>query len=104
MGVFFLVQSIAGAIFGPEAADDAPSTHPAQKTFSYEEAVEQQKREGGPRRYYGDDELDIEAARIADEHGNPVTPQSQGSQAARQQEAKPTGRDYIHVNVAYCIS
>lgn len=49
----------------------------------------------------------MEAARIADEHGNPVTPQgerSAGSEAARVGEAKPTGRDYVHVNVAYCIS
>lgn len=104
MGIFFLVQTLMANFISPEA-DDAPAKQ-AKKNFSYEEAVEQQKREGGPRRFYGDDELDIESARIADEHGNPVTPsqQSASGEVSREISKQPTGRDYIHVNVAYCIS
>ena len=49
----------------------------AQRTHSYEKAVEKQKAEGGPRRYYNDGELDVESARVTDENGNPIVKKEQ---------------------------
>ena len=98
MGVYFVVQTTFSMFFSDQS-ENAPAQQ-AKKSYSYEEAVEQQKRDGGPRRYYGDDELDIQSAQVADADGNPV----------RSPDPKPkkttghAGRDYIHVNVAYCTS
>jgi len=59
-----------------------------------------QRQEGGPRRYYDDGELDIEAARVTDEDGNPIH-QSQDEKTLHSHDG---GRTFVHVNVSYCIS
>ena len=82
----------------PSAEDDqnAPKSNSQQKTYSYEEAIEKQKAEGGPRRYYAEGEgLDHESARVSSEEdgGNSVAKTDSGYK-----------RDFTHVNVQYCIS
>ena len=80
-----------------EDEEAAANSRSAQK-FSYEQAVEMQKQEGGPRRFYGEDEgLDTDVARITDEHGNPVKPSSQT------EATNDFDRDYVHIHVSYCI-
>ena len=79
--------------------EEAPAKKAQKTNFSYEEVVEKQKAEGGPRRFYGDDELDIESARVTDENGNPVI--KSGNKHDQQDEI---ARHYAHVNVQYCIS
>jgi len=85
---------------GQDVSENSPQKQ-AKKNFSYEEAVEMQKQEGGPRRFYGDDELDIESARVTDENGNPIVREAD---ASKHSHGVDTGRSYVHVNVAYCIS
>ena len=56
----------------PSAEDEnQPSVQKSQqKTYSYEEAIEKQKAEGGPRRYYAEGEgLDHESARVSEHDG-----------------------------------
>ena len=70
LGLSFIFQTVLSQFMGDQG-ETAPEKQ-ANKKFTYEEAVEQQKREGGARRYYGDDELDIESAQVADADGNPI--------------------------------
>ena len=94
MGLSFVFQTAIGMFTG-DAAEE-PAKKQANQRFDYEAAVEKQRQEGGPRRFYDDGELDIESARVTDENGNPVDEaKAQGSY---------DGREFIHVNVSYCIS
>ena len=58
------------------SGEDSPAKQASQR-FDYEAAIEKQRQEGGPRRFFEEGELDIDAARVADEHGNPVEPSKQ---------------------------
>ena len=82
MGIFFLLQTVVGMFIDPEAADENSAAKQSRKSFSYEEAVELQKQEGGALRYYGEDEFDYEAGRVADENGNPIVRDNAGSNAS----------------------
>lgn len=94
MAVSVIFQAIAGMWTGnADASDSATPANQAKSSFSYEDAVEKQREEGGPRRYYDDGELDIASARVADEDGTPITTQEQAYE-----------RTHTHVNVMYCIS
>lgn len=88
-----------GEDIGSSADSDAVPDRKGQaggENYSYEQAVERQKQEGGPRRYYGEDEgLDTDVARITDENGNPVAKKKDGGGDMQ--------REYLHVHVAYCI-
>lgn len=77
--------------------------------MTYEEAVERQRQDGGPRRFYGgEDEIDVSVARVTDEHGNPVVPEGNAPDSkARDQRHVHDGEDgrtFVHVNVRYCVS
>ena len=69
------MQTVVNMYSGMETEET--SMEEAQRTHSYEKAVEKQKAEGGPRRYYNDGELDVESARVTDENGNPIVKKEQ---------------------------
>lgn len=77
MGISFLLQTVITNVFGDYGSGDennaAAKQGGAQKKFSYEDAVEQQQKEGGPRRYYDQGEgLDVDEALAKDENGDPI--------------------------------
>ena len=77
MGISFLLQTVITSVFGDYGSGDdsakSAAKQGASKTYSYEEAVEQQQRDGGPRRYYDQGEgLDVDEALVKDEFGNPL--------------------------------
>lgn len=92
MGLSFVMQTAVQMYQGD--GSEAPAQHQAKQKFDYATAVEKQRQEGGPMRYYDDGELDIESARVADEHGNPVSQEAQADEI----------RKFTHVNVRYCTS
>ena len=103
MGISFLLQTVITNVFGDYSSGDdsgnaAAKQGGAQKKFSYEDAVEQQQRDGGPRRYYDQGEgLDVDEALAKDENGNPIeTHDIRSSQEA--------GIERVHVSVQYCIA
>ena len=72
MGISFVFQTAMKSYMGDSNADDDhPSRSAGGKPMSYEEALEKQKNEGGPRRYYSEGEgLDHESARVGDSDGD----------------------------------
>lgn len=96
MGLSFILQT-AVQMYQGSTEETTPAAKQANERFDYEAAVEKQKQEGGPRRFYDDGELDIASARVADEHGNPI-------QEENNKVAGYEGREFVHVNVRYCTS
>ena len=107
MGISFLLQTVITNVFGDyssgdDSANSAAKQGGASKKFSYEDAVEQQQRDGGPRRYYDQGEgLDVDEALVKDENGNPIAYQEGNSDDIQTYDIRRTQAEIgrVHVNV-----